>query len=299
MFEFHGIVKTFKTDFWIPSTTALDSLSFTVPPLSLTGLLGSNGAGKTTAIKVLLELIFPDSGKVVFPAWQNLSKVEKLKKIGYVPERPYFYPYLTALEFLNYMGHLNGIERKILKKRIETYTEKLSIAEHLEKKIEGYSKGMLQRLALTASLLHNPDLLIFDEPTSGIDPLGRKEIKDFLIDLHSEGKTILISSHIVSDLEEICSDIIIVESGKLAYQGRCHDLIKKHSEEMYHATLDIRDNRLSSLSVSVKEIAGKYEYTFEGNHREDFFNKCYHGGLIPLKFERKTPSLEEIVYNLS
>ena len=299
MFEFHNVTKTFKKDFWQQPFKALDSLSFRISPHSLTGFLGANGSGKTTAIKVLLEIIFPSSGNVTFPYWQHLSKKERLKKIGYVPERPYYYSYLSGLEFLTYMGQLNGVSSKNLKKRIETYTEKLSIAKHLNKKIESHSKGMLQRLGLTASLLHDPELLILDEPTSGIDPLGRKEIKDFLIDLRDEGKTIFISSHIVSDLEEICSNLIIIESGKLAYQGLCHDLIRENSEENYYALLEIQDKYLSSVANKVKKIAGKYEYSFDGKKREHFFKRCLSLGLTPIRFERKSPSLEDIVYHIS
>ena len=300
MLEFYNVTKRFKTDFWTPTFLALNQFSFHLKEGTLTGFLGANGSGKTTAIKILLNFIFPSSGEIRFKKWQNLSLEERLKKIGYTPERPYYYPYLSGLEFLTYVGSLSGVPNKLLFSRIEEYSTILSIANHLEKKISGYSKGMLQRLGLTASLIHGPELLILDEPTSGIDPLGRREIKMFLSDLHRKGKTIFVSSHIVSDLEEICSHLVIIEKGTLAYEGTCINLLEKNAEKGHFALLEEEHRELKELSRKVKKVSErKYEYYFNTEKKEDFLKTCLSLNTTPLKFERRTPTLEEIVYNLS
>ena len=297
MFSFHGVTKKFKTDFWKPPSKALDNLSFRVEKHSITGLIGANGSGKTTAIKTALGLIFPDSGNIDFYGWKKTDSSKIIQEVGYMPERPYYYSYLTGLEFLIYMGELNNVDKKALFLRIEDYSDRLSIKEHLSKKISGYSKGMLQRLGLTASLLHGPQLLILDEPTAGIDPLGRKEIKDFLLLLKDEGKSIFISSHIFSDLEEICSHLVIIDKGKLIYQGKTDELIEENTKERYYAVLEKKGPLPDSISKDVKKISGeKYEYTLDKRDRKDFLKVCIESDIIPLKFEKKTPSLEEVVY---
>ncbi len=300
MLEFYNVTKKFKTNFWDSPFFALNKFSFHLQNNTLTGFLGANGSGKTTAIKILLHLIFPNSGEIRFTKWNHLSSEARFKKIGYMPERPYYYPYLSGLEFLTYVGSLSGVPKKLLISRIEEYSTALSIEQHLEKKISGYSKGMLQRLGLTASLIHDPELLILDEPTSGIDPLGRKEIKMFLNDLHRKGKTIFISSHIVSDLEEICSHLVIIDKGTLAYQGTCSNLLEKNAKQDHSALLEGKHRELKELSMDVKKVGEKkYQYIFNMEKKKDFLKTCISLNTTPLKFERRIPTLEEIVYNLS
>ena len=300
MFEFCDVTKKFQTHFWAPSLTVLDRLSFKVREHSLTGFLGANGSGKTTSIKILLNLLFPNDGKVAFYRWQDLPMQKVMKKIGYVTERPYYYSYLTGREFLQYMGTLSGLNAKKLFPIMEKYSEKLSIRSVLDRKVATYSKGMLQRLGIVASLLHDPQLLILDEPTSGIDPVGRKEIKDFLMELNQEGKTIFVSSHIVSDLEAICSDLVVINRGKLVYQGSCQKLLENHSKENYTAVVASDRTQLAVLSQRVKKIgSNKVEYIFEAKNKESFLQACLNCRTIPIKFEKQVPTLEEIIYGIS
>ena len=300
MLQFSNVTKKFQIDFWSSPFIALNQLSFRLQGGSLTGFLGANGSGKTTAIKILLGLIFPSSGTIHFHEWKDLTAEERLKKIGHTPERPYYYPYLSGLEFLTYVGSLSGVPRTKLASRIEEYATRLSMSAHLEKKISGYSKGMLQRLGLIGALIHDPELLILDEPTAGIDPLGRKEIKNFLHSLYEKGKTILVSSHIVSDLEEICSHLIIIDKGALVYEGTCHELIENNAKSEYFALIEGESQELKTLSQKVKRI-GKdtYEHLFDTGKKEEFLKTCVHLKKIPIKFERRMPTLEEIVYNFS
>ena len=300
MLKFCKVTKKFSTEFWRPPSLALNGLSFHLQENTLTGFLGANGAGKTTAIKILLNLIFPSSGDVQFTKWNNLEVGKRYQKIGYTPERPYYYPYLNGFEFLTYVGILSGVPKKLLFSRIEEYATTLSIENHLKKRISGYSKGMLQRLGLVAALIHDPELLILDEPTAGIDPLGRKEIKTFLRDLHRKGKTVFVSSHIVSDLEEICSHLIIVDKGTLVYEGTCHDLIETNTGKGHWAILDKEYLSLKELSGKVVKLGEKkYEYYFNTKNSYDFLKECVALKTAPLRFERRVPTLEEIVYNLS
>ncbi|MCY4644063.1 MAG: ABC transporter ATP-binding protein [Bacteriovoracales bacterium] len=300
MFEFDNITKKFQTSFWESSLPVLDQLSFKVKEQSLTGFLGTNGSGKTTSIKILLRLIAPDRGKIIF-SHQKKQHFEKiLSKIGYVTERPYYYPYLKGREFLCYMGQLSCVEKNILESRIEKYAHRLSIDFALERKIATYSKGMLQRLGIVACLLHNPDLLILDEPTSGMDPIGRKEIKDLLVELHHEGKTIFFSSHIIADVEEICSDLVIIDRGKLIYEGTCRSLLEKYATEDY---LAVMEQDYASLGVFAHRIrrpgSGKIQYYFDAKNRENFLKACVDCKAVPVKFERSMPTLEKIVYKMS
>ena len=227
MFTVDKIVKSFKTDFWAKSFYALDEVSFTVEQGQTVGFLGANGAGKTTLLKILMGLIYQDSGEIRFHRELGESREEIFSNLGFLPERPYFYPYLTGRNFLHYMGKLQYLPTDIRIKKIRTLSERLQIDHALDRKIRGYSKGMLQRLGLASALLHDPMIVILDEPLSGLDPVGRKEFKDILQSLGKQGKTVFFSSHIVPDVEEICDNIVLLEKGKLVYQGKMEDIIAK------------------------------------------------------------------------
>ena len=227
MFTVDKIVKSFKTDFWAKSFYALDEVSFTVGEGQTVGFLGANGAGKTTLLKILMGLIYQDSGEIRFHSDLGKTREEIFANLGFLPERPYFYPYLTGRNFLRYMGKLQHIAPDVQREKIASLSERLQIAHALDRKIRGYSKGMLQRLGLASALMHDPMMVILDEPLSGLDPVGRKEFKDILQALGKQGKTVFFSSHIVPDVEEICDNIVLLERGKLVYQGRMEDIIAK------------------------------------------------------------------------
>ena len=227
MFTIDKIVKSFKTDFWAKSFYALNEVSFTVERGQTVGFLGANGAGKTTLLKILMGLIYQDSGEIRFHSDLGKTREQVFSNLGFLPERPYFYPYLTGRSFLHYMGRLQHLSPSVQREKIASLSERLQIAHALDRKIRGYSKGMLQRLGLASVLMHDPLMVILDEPLSGLDPVGRKEFKDILQSLGRKGKTVFFSSHIVPDVEEICDNIVLLEKGRLVYQGRMEDIIAR------------------------------------------------------------------------
>lgn len=227
-------VKNVSKSFWsnFRTTKVLDNVSFEVEKGSVFGFLGPNGAGKTTTIKMLLGLLRPDTGSVVVNK-ENPSSIRVKESIGFLPEDPYFYQYLTGEEFLRFCGSLFAMDDQKLEKKIDELFPLVKLEEHRKKLLRHYSKGMLQRIGIAQSLINDPKLVFFDEPLSGLDPIGRKDIKEIILNLKKAKKTLFINSHILSDIEELCDDIAILHKGKILQQGRMKDLVKKGNLENY------------------------------------------------------------------
>jgi ABC-2 type transport system ATP-binding protein len=200
-------------------------LSLTVSKGEIFGLLGQNGAGKTTAIKIVLGLVFPDAGTVRLFGRKNTVVAVK-ERIGFLPENPYFYEYLTGEEFLDYCGRLFGYSAYERHRRIEAILERVGLRSRSGEQLRKYSKGMLQRIGLAQALINDPDLVILDEPMSGLDPIGRREFRDIILSLKERGKTVFFSSHILSDAEALCDRIGIVKDGVVSAEGRLGDLLR-------------------------------------------------------------------------
>ena len=226
MITFKNVSKSFKEDFWSTKFNALNDINFTIKEGKLTGFLGANGAGKTTSIKLMLDLIRPSEGEVLYHPSLGSSKNEIFKNIGFFPERPYFYPHLSAEDFIYYCGKLNDASSFDINQRLNYWAEILNIKFAIKRKIRTFSKGMLQKLGLIACVIHDPKLIILDEPMAGLDPVGRVDFKDAFKKLFDEGKTIFFSSHIVSDIEEVCSDVLVLEKGNLLFDCELKDLLK-------------------------------------------------------------------------
>ena len=209
---------------------ALEDLSLDVEQGEIFGLLGPNGAGKTTAIKILMGIIFPTRGNARIMGMPLGFKPVKAK-IGFLPENPYFYDYLSGREFLNYYGQLYGVPRKLRQKRIDELLELVGLSHALRTPLKGYSKGMLQRIGLAQTLLNDPQVIFLDEPQSGLDPLGRKEVRDLILQLRDQGKTVFFSSHILSDAEMVCDRVGIVYKGRLRSIGPLSTLLSAHTIE--------------------------------------------------------------------
>lgn len=199
---------------------ALDGLSLRVEAGEVFGLLGPNGAGKTTMLKILLGLVFPTSGSARILG-KELGDVAVRARIGYLPENPYFYSHLSAREFLTYVAGLFGISRDDRDRRIERLLTRVGMEESRDTPLGKFSKGMVQRVGIAQSLINDPELVFLDEPMSGLDPLGRREVRDLILELKREGKTIFFSTHILSDAETLCDRVAILNRGRL--QG-CGDL---------------------------------------------------------------------------
>ena len=206
---------------------AVNQVSFHVNEGEAFALLGSNGAGKTTTIKMILGLVKADNGEI---------NIDEDIKIGYSPETPYFHPYLTGIEVLEFYGRLQKIPREELRKNIPEIMEKVGLRDDSIKdiKVKNYSKGMLQRLAFAQALLGNPQFLILDEPCAGLDPMGRMEIIEVINRLKTEGKTIIMNSHILSDIEKVCDRGVIMESGKILRKWTIDEITDKYTlEDMF------------------------------------------------------------------
>lgn len=224
--QIENLNKTYKMGFWGKKVKVLDGVSFSVEKGSTFGLLGPNGAGKTTTLKMLVGLTKPTKGKVSVLG-KSPFEVKNHKKIGYLPESPYIYTYLTGMEFLNLCGNIHGISGKTLNTRIYELLDLVSLDKNsANKQLKTYSKGMLQRIGIAQSLVNDPEVIFFDEPMSGLDPLGRHDVKEIIKFLKSSNKTIFFNTHILSDVQELCDKIAIMVKGKIVKYGKVDELTK-------------------------------------------------------------------------
>jgi ABC-2 type transport system ATP-binding protein len=214
--EISGASKSFGTG--RKKNQALHDLSLVIQRSEVFGFLGPNGAGKSTTIKLLLRFLRPDSGSLRIMG-HTVGQEEFRHCIGYLSEFPFFYDHLTARETLLLSGRLSGMERAVLRERIPLLLERMNLAKATDRRVGGFSKGMKQRLGMANALIHDPEVLIFDEPMSGLDPLGRHLIKGIIAELRTKGKTVFFSSHILSDIEDLCDRIGIIHQGRLLYAG--------------------------------------------------------------------------------
>ena len=222
-----GVSKVFLQGFFQRKVKVLHDLTLTINSGEIFGYLGPNGAGKTTTIKILTHLLKPTEGN----AWilgLPVHDENARKKIGYLPEQPYFYHHLTAREFLLYCGSLAGMKRKESRKSAGELLERLGLEKHGNISLRNYSRGMLQRVGLAQALIHDPQLIIMDEPLEGLDPIGRRLVKDMILELKTRGKTVFFSSHILEDIEAICSRIAIIVRGRLRESDTIEHLLSKH-----------------------------------------------------------------------
>jgi len=223
--EIRALTKTFEVGFFRKKVEAVRGVDFEVRPGEIFGVLGPNGAGKTTTIKLLLRLVFPTSGTVRLFGTDRPGPNE-MRRLGYLPENPYVYQYLRAHEFLDLCGRLCGMSAADRKKRSDEVIAKVGLTHAIDRPIGKFSKGMTQRIGLAQALLHDPELLILDEPMSGLDPIGRKEVRDLIVEEKRRGKTILFTSHILTDVEKLCDRVAIVNRGKVTAYGALDTLLK-------------------------------------------------------------------------
>jgi ABC-2 type transport system ATP-binding protein len=222
--EILGLEKTYMVGFWRKRPKrALLPLHLTVEEGEIFGFLGPNGAGKTTTLKVLMGLVFPTSGsaRILGREWTD---PEVKAQIGFLPEQPYFYDYLTAHELLNYYAQLSGVPARDRQRRIDEVLQRVGLTDVKGVQLRKFSKGMLQRAGIAQAILHDPKLVFFDEPMSGLDPMGRREVRDLMEQLKHEGKTVFFSTHILSDAEALCDRVAIIHQGELKGVGAVADL---------------------------------------------------------------------------
>lgn len=300
MIKFKNVTKIFKSDLLAQPFVALDDVSFNVPQGSMVGFLGANGAGKTTSLKIIMDFIRPTSGEVEFnKEILGTNKMEVFKNIGFLPERPYFYPHLTGEEFVLFMGQISEVSKSRIKEEIKKWAPRFKIDHALKRELKTYSKGMLQRIGFMATIIHNPKLIILDEPISGLDPIGRKELKDVIVEVHREGRTVFFSSHIVPDIEEICDRVIFLKEGKLVYDGSVNTLIHTGQDQAFTVLLKNSGDKQfhSSIQKTVSLPDGLTRYTLQAGEKEKFLTEAISQGCDVYGLEMVKPSLEEIFYN--
>ena len=224
-----GLTKLFR-DFWNrPKAKAVNGIDFEIRPGEVVGLLGPNGSGKSTTVKMLLGLLYPTGGKLTVFG-KSPRAVETKKEIGYLPEESYLYKFLTAEETLNFFGSLFNISAADRKQRIDQLLDMVGLSHARYRRVGEFSKGMARRIGLAQAMINDPAFLILDEPTSGLDPLGCREVKDLILALKKRGKTVLITSHLLSDVEDICDRVIILYGGQIRAEGALDDLLTVGNE---------------------------------------------------------------------
>jgi ABC-2 type transport system ATP-binding protein len=229
--EIENLTKDYEVGFWRKKKVrALDNLTLNVEPGQIFGFLGGNGAGKTTTIKILMQLLFPTSGTARILG-SDISDTSMHRSIGYCPENPYFYDYLTAAELMDYFGQLFGLASAERKKRSADLLTQVGLAEKdWNKQLRKYSKGMLQRVGIAQSLINEPSIVFMDEPMSGLDPIGRREVRELIAGLRKKGTTVFMSTHILSDVEALCDKVAILRNGKLTATGDLDELLSGHGD---------------------------------------------------------------------
>ncbi|MBC7364069.1 MAG: ABC transporter ATP-binding protein [Candidatus Aminicenantes bacterium] len=224
--ELNNVKKSYKLGFIPKKKQVLKGVSFYVNEGEIFGYLGPNGAGKTTTIKCILNLIFPEAGEIKIFGEDSLRPRAR-QKVGFLPENPYFYDYLTGREFLVFYADLLGLHGQKKQEKINYLLKLVGMERAAELQLRKYSRGMLQRIGLAQALLNDPALVILDEPMGGLDPIGRKEFRDIIVNLKKEGKTVFLSSHILQDIEMICDRVAIILAGEIINQGYLGDLISE------------------------------------------------------------------------
>lgn len=299
MISFNEVTKIFNSDLLAQPFTALDHVSFKVPSGSMVGFLGANGAGKTTSLKIIMDFIRPTSGHVAFTDL-GATRREVFKHIGFLPERPYFYQNLTGREFLHFMGKLAEVPASQIDMRIAHWAPRFRIDHALPREIKTYSKGMLQRIGFLATVLHEPKLIILDEPLSGLDPIGRKELKDVIIEVHKSGKTVFFSSHIVPDIEEICDRVIFLKEGKLVYDGEVATLLRSAGDQDY--IVKVVTEAAPALTTSIQKIEelpqGLKHISVSPAQKSPLLAELVGKGIDIVGVEQSKPSLEDIFYKV-
>lgn len=225
-----NLIKSYKKGFIPRPFRVLHGVNFSLEQGAITGFLGGNGAGKTTTLKCILGLAFPDSGSVEYFGQPFLDRETK-KRIGFLPERPYFYEHLTGEEFLQFYGQLSfRIKKADLKERIDRLMKRVDLLHARDRKLRNYSKGMLQKIGVAQALIHDPELVILDEPVSGLDPDGRFYLSEIIRETAREGRTVFFSSHLLNDAEKLCERLVIMKAGRVTYEGRTDAFLEKMGE---------------------------------------------------------------------
>jgi len=298
--EITNLTKDYEVGFWRKrKVRALDGLSLSIDGGQIFGFLGANGAGKTTTLKLLMRLIFPTTGNAQILG-HDIQDISMHQRIGYLPENPYFYDYLTAREFLDYSAQIFGLSSVVRKKRAADLLSRVKLDEKSwDTQLRKFSKGMLQRVGLAQSLVNDPEIVFLDEPMSGLDPVGRREVRDLIAALRDEGKTVFMCSHILSDIEVLCDQVAILKKGRLAQVGYLDELRRKTEDpnrmEVMATGTDANSlrKRLANLEIAPTPRGLRIEIGSE-NEIEDVLGALRQVGGKIISIQPVNQSLEEL-----
>jgi ABC-2 type transport system ATP-binding protein len=259
------LTKDYAVGFWRKRPyRALDRLSLEIEPGEVFGFLGPNGAGKSTTLKLLMQLIFPTSGRAEILG-RPAGDIDVKRRIGYLPENPSFYDYLTAEELLNYFGQLFGYAPADRRRRVSGLLDRVGIGSERRLQLRKFSKGMIQRVGIAQALLNDPEVVFLDEPMSGLDPLGRRDVRALILELRDQGRTVFFSSHILSDAETLCSRVAIVAGGRLAATGRLSEMLAFEVRGWELVVADLPPDVLARMGPAVRRATeiSTNRYTLE------------------------------------
>jgi len=297
MLNIENLIKDYRSGFMRRKVRVLKGVSFSVDEKEIFGFVGPNGAGKTTTFKIVLGFVSPTGGKVEIMG-KPLGDVSVKRRIGYLPENPYFYDYLTGEELLRYMGELHGIYGRELKKRTDELLERVRMRHARRMQLRKYSKGMLQRIGIAQALINDPEFVILDEPMSGLDPIGQREIKELILELKKKGKTIIFSTHILSDVEALCDRIGVIVDGKVVKIGGIGELFEsietRYEAYIKDSTDGLVTKAIEDLGVETYRRGGFLSLRFKEDIKERVLKLVTDAGLDLVSFHPIQRSLEDI-----
>jgi ABC-2 type transport system ATP-binding protein len=260
------------------------------------GFLGPNGAGKSTTIKLLMRLIFPDRGTARILG-KSIDDVSMHQETGYLPEQPYFYDYLTAAELLDYFARFHGLTATDRKTRVQNMLKKVGLETAKKIQLRKYSKGMLQRVGLAQAILHDPQVVILDEPMSGLDPLGRREVRDIILELKKDGRTVLFSTHILSDAEMLCDRVGVIVGGKLRGVGTPGEMVGIQTQGM-EVLFEVAEGKNLPLLAKATRTGERYRVQMPEEELYGAIEQLRAAGARILSVAQIKPTLEEFFMNL-
>ncbi len=294
------VVKDFRPGFGLRRKRVLHGVTFQVDRGEIFGFVGPNGAGKTTTLKILMGLIRPTEGSASILG-RDVAESEFRDQIGFLPENPYFYPFLSAREILDFYARLCGVDSRRRAARIDELLEVVNLSYAADARLRTYSKGMLQRVGVAQALINDPEVVFFDEPMSGLDPIGRKEIRDVILSLRAAGKTVFMTTHILHDVEMICDRVAIIVKGAIRHQGCIEDYLLNST-----VSTDIVLSRLSSetavsleenFSVEMRGLGERVELTVPEKRVRDVLEAALTSGAQVVSVTPHRSSLEEVFLN--
>jgi ABC-2 type transport system ATP-binding protein len=292
-----NIVKDFRPGFGLRTKRVLHGISFDVNEGEIFGFVGPNGAGKTTTLKVLMGLIRATSGEATILG-HSVRETAFRREIGFLPENPYFYSHLTGREILGFFAKLSGVARGRLVARVAELLEWVGLAHAADARLGTYSKGMLQRLGIAQALVHDPKVVFLDEPMSGLDPIGRVEIRDLVLRLRAEGKTVFMNTHILHDVEMLCDRVAIIVEGRIRFQGVIEDLVGSGQNEIdvvaanvpSETALELEDR----LAAKLRGVGDRVELRVSEKDVNETLRRVLEAGGEVVSVARHRVSLESI-----